>query len=182
MRDVRPTTADMKAPKPFTPLEFPTWIVWRVRRGASLPQPPGVGPNGRKLCCWCAQEVPRGRRNWCSREHQDAFYRVWTWQALALYVHQRAGERCERCGSDHPGWRQSQRWPNATQCYLVKMPWQCDHIIPVKDGGTDDPANLRNLCHPCHVAVGYEQRAARKARVPQPPAPPDLQTSLAVWS
>ena len=29
-----------------------------------------------------------------------------------------------------------------------------DHIIPKADGGTDDPANLRTLCRPCHVKRG----------------------------
>lgn len=33
-----------------------------VRAGRS----PGKGPNGRPLCRWCHQEVPAGRRSWCS--------------------------------------------------------------------------------------------------------------------
>ena len=40
-------------------------------------------------------------------------------------------------------------------------PWNVDHIIPVKQGGTDDPDNLRLLCISCHNAVGYEQRDAQ---------------------
>lgn len=26
-----------------------------------------------------------------------------------------------------------------------------DHIVPRAQGGTDDPANLRTLCRPCHT-------------------------------
>jgi 5-methylcytosine-specific restriction protein A len=27
---------------------------------------------------------------------------------------------------------------------------QCDHVVPVADGGGDDLANLRAVCVPCH--------------------------------
>lgn len=43
--------------------------------------------------------------------------------------------------------------------------WEVDHIVPVKDGGTDDPTNLRTLCHDCHVVAGIEQRRARRLKV-----------------
>jgi hypothetical protein len=49
-------------------------------------------------------------------------------------------------------------------CCDLEPWWEVDHVIPVKDGGTDNPANLRLVCHDCHVAIGYEQRAARKGR------------------
>lgn len=28
---------------------------------------------------------------------------------------------------------------------------EVDHVVPVADGGTDDPSNLRSLCHSCHA-------------------------------
>lgn len=60
---------------------------------------------------------------------------------------------------------------------LQKTAWNVDHILPVLDGGTDDPANLRLLCKRCHIAVGYEQRAARRKPRDcrhEPPFPPQL--------
>lgn len=35
---------------------------------------------------------------------------------------------------------------------------EVDHITPKAKGGTDDPANLRAVCHPCHVRVSAAQR------------------------
>lgn len=40
--------------------------------------------------------------------------------------------------------------------------WEVDHIREVINGGTDDPANLRLLCHRCHVESGVERRAEAK--------------------
>lgn len=40
--------------------------------------------------------------------------------------------------------------------------WEVDHIREVVNGGTDDPANLRLLCHRCHVESGVERRAETK--------------------
>lgn len=40
-----------------------------------------------------------------------------------------------------------------------------DHILPVSEGGTDDPANLQSLCAPCHAAkTGTEHRRRALAR------------------
>lgn len=39
-----------------------------------------------------------------------------------------------------------------------------DHIVPLKDGGTDDDSNIQCLCEPCHEAktrkdMGYRHKA-----------------------
>lgn len=39
-----------------------------------------------------------------------------------------------------------------------------DHIKPKAQGGTDDPANLRVLCKPCHSRASNEQRGFRAKR------------------
>lgn len=49
-------------------------------------------------------------------------------------------------------------WPDGAYCQVV-VKWEVDHIIAVKDGGTDDPSNLRLLCVPCHARVTADQRA-----------------------
>lgn len=144
-------------------LEFPSWIAWGQRKGAILKQPPGRGPNGRRLCRWCAGEVPPRASTWCSEACVAMYKRVWTWEAVRRYVIAR-DKQCQRCGTPHPGWKGKDAWPGQNWCYLEPWPWEVDHIHRITDGGTDDPANLRLACHNCHVAIGYEQRAAAKAR------------------
>lgn len=148
----------------FVPLVFPPWTKWGQRRGIDLPQPEGRGANGRRFCRWCATEVPKRCTSWCSQRCSGFYLRVFTWEAVATYVRQR-DRVCQRCGTKHPGWKPTQTsYYGGAHCDLKRW-WEVDHIVPVVDGGTDDPANLRLLCHACHVAVGYEQRAAR---LPEP--------------
>jgi hypothetical protein len=55
-------------------------------------------------------------------------------------IHLRADLRCTYCAAD-----------------LTKTPLrfrQTDHVIPRRDGGTDEPANLVLACHKCNVGRG----------------------------
>lgn len=153
--------------------EFPAWMSWKRRGGAHLPQPEGRGPNGRRLCRWCASEVPKGSQSWCGDACVKRFLRVFSWQNLRQYIIDR-DRVCSRCGCEHPGWKQSRgyshsyvynagRWATGNYCPLVPW-WEVDHIVRVTDGGDDNPDNLRLLCHACHIVVGYEQRADAKRR------------------
>lgn len=36
-------------------------------------------------------------------------------------------------------------------CREQQTVWEMDHVTPSCDGGTDDLANLRTLCRPCHA-------------------------------
>lgn len=110
-------------------------------------------------CGWCGNVCTGRRSSWCSDKCSEQFYRVWSWGAVATYITERDHETCRRCGSTNPGTTISRRSGSERP-----RAWEVDHITPVVDGGTDDPANLRLLCHDCHVAVGYEQRAARKGQ------------------
>lgn len=54
---------------------------------------------------------------------------------------------------------------------------EVDHILPVSEGGTDDLANLRAVCAPCHrVKSLAEARRARErvGRRRPPPARPQV--------
>jgi len=176
----------------FVPLDFPPWTKWgqrsgwdmthdafraahpdhkhRVRDGVELkdfgdgktyewPKWKWVGTVRR--CHWCARELPKRRQRWCSNECSAKNARVWSWGALAEYVYERDGGRCARCGTDCGALPLK---PGGTYTGPRRM-WQVDHINPVRNGGTDDPVNLRLLCHDCHVAVGYEQRAVEKPQL-----------------
>ena len=149
----------------FVPLDFPEWIRWGQRRGASIdnvalavryPDHRYWTPEGYigavYHCGWCGSVCTGRRKAWCQDACKNSFYRVWSWGALANYVFERDGRRCRRCDSTDGGPAHGARYSG----------WQVDHIVPVRNGGTDDPENLRLLCHDCHVAVGYEQRAAEK--------------------
>ncbi len=68
------------------------------------------------------------------------------------------GSRCPshtvRNGSTR-AWRQTRAqilYRDAYRCVLCgHAAHEVDHIVPVADGGTDAPANLRSLCHACHA-------------------------------
>jgi len=164
--------------KPFVALEFPSWIRWGQRSGAFVSHAVlrerypdhriwTTRPDGTmdwvgtvRHCGWCGNACEGRRTAWCSGECSAQYYRVWGWRGVSKYVAERDGYRCVRCRHDFTddgtALAADGKWKNH---YL---PWECDHIVPVRNGGTDDPANLRTLCHDCHIAVGYEQRAAER--------------------
>lgn len=56
------------------------------------------GPNGRPLCRWCGQEVPKGRKSWCSEDCVEQ-YRIRAWPGHARKrVKERDGGVCAVCG------------------------------------------------------------------------------------
>jgi 5-methylcytosine-specific restriction protein A len=61
---------------------------------------PERGPDGRALCRWCRQPVPKGRRTFCS----DACVEEWRLRSDPGHVRHRVWQRdhgvCARCGLD----------------------------------------------------------------------------------
>jgi 5-methylcytosine-specific restriction protein A len=55
-----------------------------------------------------------------------------------------AGGLCEACG------------------VTLSAGWQCDHLIPLVDGGTNALSNLRALCAACHAKKTISDRQRRK--------------------
>lgn len=53
------------------------------------------------------------------------------WRRIRARVFARDGERCAYCGK-HEG------------------PWEIDHVMPLRHGGTDDLSNLRVSCRRCN--------------------------------
>lgn len=171
-------TVERDRPTAFVPLVFPPWLRWGQRSGASIDNDAlaAVYPDHRHYrrfvvndadgtietrlvgehfrCGWCGGVCAGRRTSWCSAECREQFYRVWSWGAVAQYVRERDGDVCRRCGTTDPGVPKGNRY----------HAWDVDHVMPVADGGTDDPENLRLVCATCHVAIGYEQRSARKHR------------------
>lgn len=168
--------------------EFPAWLTWGVRKGAKLAPlrtqngTIAKGANGLPFCMWCRGEVKKPRKNWCSPECVGKYMAVGSWGALADYIFRRDGGRCRHCESDHPGWRQRDistepqyRMPlflarhgwQGPANFLLLMPWQVDHILPVSLGGNDNPENLRLLCYWCHQIETNKLRKilAKSARI-----------------
>lgn len=96
---------------------------------------------------------------WCSDECVKRYTRIGSWGGLTGRIHTRDRNTCRLCGGGGLVASCMQRefvdtagnfHPALTR--LVSQ-FQVDHILPVHDGGTDDPANLRLLCVPCHKLV-----------------------------
>lgn len=74
---------------------------------------------------------------------------------LRLRVLARDSNRCTECGRGsrnglhEVGFDQVQVWTDSLQVH---------HIIPVKEGGTDEETNLRTMCTLCHSAIHRKLR------------------------
>lgn len=144
------------------------------------------GPNGRNLCRWCGQEVPRGRQTFCSndcvREHKIRTNPGYVRQLLFA----RDRGVCAICGLDTVAEEQRLAleitaalrpdgnrldWISAQKRFATRMGakftarrhggfWDADHIVPVvEDGGECGLDNYRTLCILCHKAETKALRA-----------------------
>ena len=145
----------------------------RTRKDAGWVDPALLpkGPNGRNLCRFCQQEVPRGRLTFCG----NACVNDWKIQTQPGYVAHKLFERdkgiCATCGTDTVAKRKQaeQEYHNEPYRYMKKelndwwwiveeWPrtfsrrwWEMDHIYPVQHGGgCCGLDNLQTLCVPCH--------------------------------
>jgi 5-methylcytosine-specific restriction protein A len=128
------------------------------------------GPNGRALCRWCAIEVPRGRRTFCS---SDCVHE-WKLRTDPGYLREQVFARdrgvCAACGTDTEALRKQFRKLDyrARRQFLKEWKvkeswrrslWDADHVVPVAEGGGEcDLANMRTLCLKCHRGVTAELR------------------------
>lgn len=55
------------------------------------------------------------------------------WHILRKFVHNRDNGECQYCGAP------------------VKLEeFHCHHVLPLSEGGTNHPSNLKTLCKSCH--------------------------------
>lgn len=176
------------------------------------------GPNGRRLCRYvhCHNEVPRGRRTWCSDECVQQYRLQAHWNYARQQLRTREKGICQICGADTRKLKSSlmKLWKAAVQIgranrleqnlsclgayqelraaysqitteltrrgfhgFAVELPqswrprkawkkpsdfWEAHHILPVAEGGTHTPENLRTLCQPCHKQMTKSLAARRK--------------------
>lgn len=104
-----------------SPRAMPPWPVQSKERG----------PNGHRLCrCGCGKEVPPPKRAWFSQKCYRETCLKHNWSSLRHHVFERDKHTCVKCGAT--------------------ANLECDHIIPLAEGGTHAPENLRTLCRSCH--------------------------------
>jgi hypothetical protein len=70
---------------------------------------------------------------------------------LRFEIFKRDGFRCQYCGATP-----------------VQEPLQCDHIIPVASGGTNDPENLITSCAACNIGKSSVSLAVSQIRATLP--------------
>lgn len=82
-------------------------------------------------------EAARNERNPYRKHYRDPAY-----ARNRQHRFERARGRCEACG-----------------VHVETGEWECDHLIPLRQGGTHDITNLRVLCIACHRAKTAEDRS-----------------------
>jgi 5-methylcytosine-specific restriction endonuclease McrA len=142
----------------------------KIKGGAADRSTLPVGPNGRVQCRWCAIEIPKGRRTFCS----DWCVHEWRLRSDPGYLRDQVLRRdkgiCAICRTDtvHAlhvlkrarGVRKLEllgRW--GLKRMTRRSLWDADHILPVAEGGGEcDLANIRTLCLICHRKATAELR------------------------
>lgn len=101
-------------------------------------------------CKWCGKKIENKRRkSFCCDECSQKFARFTVWQrgrdAYSLRILYRDNFTCRDCG-------EFKAYKNEHGVYIpIDSGLEVHHIIPVSEGGNDDPDNLITLCHDCHM-------------------------------
>jgi 5-methylcytosine-specific restriction endonuclease McrA len=125
------------------------------------------------------QALQKGRA-WraANRERSNAFSKKWVranrekvrartqrWvQAnrarIQLYAQERRAREAGASGSTTPEQLQARIDYYGGCCWICRVPYQAiDHVISLKDGGTNWPSNLRPICKACNSAKGSKNPA-----------------------
>ena len=67
-----------------------------------------------------------------SRHHRDKLPPPHVWNVMRCQCFARDGYQCVACGA--------------------RSRLECDHVVPISEGGTHELGNLRTLCRACHIA------------------------------
>ncbi len=125
------------------------------------------GPNGRALCRRCGQEVPKGRRSFCSEACVDAWSMLTNPSFVRAKVFERDHGVCVACGLDTEALslEQVERLWHIFSYWGSQHRWEAHHIVAVQDGGGEtNLGNYQTLCRTCHPAATKQQNDTRRRR------------------
>ena len=124
------------------------------------------GPNGRRRCRWCGEEVARPRREWCSQECVDEYLIRTDAKTARRAVWERDRGICQLCGVDLTFPEASGVWERAREGWPSgRTLWEADHRVAVADGGGMCGLDgLQVVCCRCHPQRSGAQRRARNRR------------------
>lgn len=102
-------------------------------------------------CKYCGKKIENMRRkSFCSDECSRDFNDITVWNrgrgAYAMRILYRDKFTCYDCGEIH-----AFRNKFGVQLPIDDGQLEIHHIVPVADGGGDEPSNLITLCHDCHM-------------------------------
>lgn len=120
-------------------------------------------------CRWCGDPITAKRRtSYCSAECSDEMALRILWGFIRGRIMER-DKTCRLCDGHSYKALPYYRYEDYKWKYTpIELDWHVDHIKPVAEGGTDDPANLRLLCGKCHKRITKEWHGERAAaRKPQ---------------
>jgi 5-methylcytosine-specific restriction endonuclease McrA len=133
----------------------------------------------RGTCRWCGDPIlyatgpRRGEPNRRRRWHPQCVeaYNASDPRELRRLVRRRDRGHCAVCGLDTYALRRRTHgrkpWAKLRERGFVRRRslWELDHVVPLIDGGSHEPANLQTLCVPCHrEKSGLENRARARQR------------------
>lgn len=102
-------------------------------------------------CKWCGNPITNKRRkSFCCDECRDEFERMTVWgrgrDAYSLRILYRDNFTCQDCGEFHA-------FKNEFGIFVPIDDGKLNvhHIVPVSEGGGDEPTNLVTLCVNCHL-------------------------------
>lgn len=102
------------------------------------------------FCAWCKKPLSGRRRTWCSNECLEEFYLRVDWKTASANAIKKANNKCSLCKIDvWELYTAMCKVPKYKHKYNVHS-FEVDHIVPVCEGGDNEPDNLRVLCVFCH--------------------------------
>lgn len=102
-----------------------------------------------KHCKWCGKPLSGRRTSFCCDEHSKSFNDMTVWNRgrnpYSLRILYRDNFTCQKCGEFHAFQNE-----HGVIIPIDDGKLNVHHILPVCEGGGDEPENLVTLCIDCH--------------------------------
>ena len=105
-----------------------------------------------KHCKWCGKPLSGRRTSYCCKEHSREYNNITVWNRgrdpYSLRILYRDNFSCRKCGEFH-----AFRNEFGIIIPIDDGKLHVHHILPVSEGGGDEPENLMTLCVECHREI-----------------------------